>query len=422
MRHLNLEVVAAVTIALGAHSFAHAALPTLAQCAASPQRLYIAGSPIAQPYFQNPNDLFDPTVGVRPYSATQGDFKAYCGVARVGNGGGIPAGTVVVIYYRGEAGSVAGLLPIVNGKPINMLDITTPACQIANPVTNGVPNPKDTWAGCVTMHSVDMGITQLEPTAFVAPNDPAPYAPVWGTATKAQLATLSSTALLQEVFAFFVNTNGINGGVAGQAIDLSHPAVLNILNGNYTDWNQVPSNTGGTISSTSQPITLVNREQGSASRAAATLQFLGTDCMFFPSALQTAGAVQYSIPATLAQAAAIPGAITYAPSRYVNPNLSQASLAGVAPTNAAASRGDYLWWYEGTVILGNTAPATANLVNFLTNELQNLATAPHASDVLAIPNVGTNVPVVPIAANTVNGQTIYINAFSRAGNSCAPAQ
>jgi hypothetical protein len=56
-------------------------------------------------------------------------------------------------------------------------------------------------------------------------------------------------------------------------------------------------------------------------------------------------------------------------------------------------------------------------------ELQNLATAPHAVDINVISNVGTNSATVPVTASTVGGKTIYINPFTRSGNSCSiPAE
>jgi PBP superfamily domain len=429
MRCPSIKVAAAVAVAIGGHSIAHSA-PSFAQCATAGAKLYIAGSPVAQPFFIQAatTDLFDPG-GVTLFSATNGDFKAYCGSAKAGNGAGIAPGTIITVYYRGEADSVVGALPIVSGKPIKMLDISPLSCQVAAPPTagtSGTVGTTDGWSGCVTTHNVEMGITDLEPTVFVPPNYPSPYSPtVFGTATKSQLAALTSTPLVQQLFAFYVNTSGINGRGTGQAIDLTYPTAFGIITGNITDWNQVPAAGGGVVSTTSVPITLVNREPGAGSRAALTTHFLGTNCVTFPGALFDITR-RFSTRDALALTAATPGAITYASIDQSDPSLSIASLMGVAPSNLAATSGHYKWWYEATAQLGViTSPGGTALYNWLVGgELQNVATAPHEDDILAIPNIGTNVPTVPaiLTANALGGHTIYINPFSRLGNSCNPPQ
>jgi PBP superfamily domain len=429
MRYLNLKIAAAVAVAIGGHSFAEAA-QTVTACAGATAKLYIAGSSAAQPAFATAlaNDLFD-AGGETTISATNGNFKAYCGAAKAGNGAGIATGTIVTVYYRGEGGSVVGALPVVSGKAIKFLDINTnSACQIAAPLTGGTSatvGTTDGWTGCVSNHAVEMGITDLEPTVFTPPNYPSTYSTtVFGTASKAQLGNLVSVPLFQQVFGIYVNTSGINGGAVGQAINLTRETVANILNGNYTDWSAVPSASGGAVSSTSQAITLVNREAGSGTRTGASIYFLGTNCSLAAGSLSDPSPATdgYATGDVLATAAATPGALTYASIDNSNASLSIASLSGVTPGNLAATSGQYDWWFEATAQKGTiTSPGGTNLYNFLTGgELQNVATAPHAVDVLAIPNVGTNAGTVPATgtASTVNAKTIYINPFTKGGNSC----
>src|SRR5262245_21075050 len=131
MRYSNLRIAAAVAVAIGGHTLAQAA-PTPAQCAGAAAKLYVAGSSAAQKAFSDAlaNDLFDAT-GETTMSATNGNFKAFCGAAKAGNGAGIATGTITTVYYRGEGGSVVGALPIVSGKPVKQLDISAAACQIA---------------------------------------------------------------------------------------------------------------------------------------------------------------------------------------------------------------------------------------------------------------------------------------------------
>jgi hypothetical protein len=430
MSHSNLKIAAAVAVALGGHALAQAAPLTPAQCAAGVvNKLYVAGSSAAQPSFATAlaTDLFD-TNGETTMSASNGNFKAYCGTAKAGNGAGVSG--ITILYYRGEGGSVVGALPIASGKPVKMLDINAAGCNVAAPVTTGSSSTvgtTDGWGGCVTTHAVEMGVTDLEPTVFTPPNYPSLYSTtVFGTMSKAQAGNLTSTPLFAQVFALYVNTNGINGGGANQAIDLSRETAAAILQGNYSDWSAVPSATGGQVSSTSQPIHLLNREAGSGTRTGASIYFLGTNCVDFPGTLSdpTPGNDYYATgdALTAARAATSSGAITYASIDNAPGTLSIASLSGVTPTNLAATNGSYDWWFEATAQKGTiTSTGGTALYNWLIGgELQNVGTAPHALDILAIPNVGTNTAAVPVTpGSTVGGITIYINPFTKAGNSCS---
>src|SRR5580704_8927010 len=112
----NLKIAAAVAVAIGGASAVHAAPATPAQCAAAADTLYVAGSSAAQPSFATAlaSDLFDAN-GETTISATggNGNFKAYCGFAKAGNGTGVPTGSVVTLYYRAEGGSVTGALRLL---------------------------------------------------------------------------------------------------------------------------------------------------------------------------------------------------------------------------------------------------------------------------------------------------------------------
>jgi hypothetical protein len=434
----NLKVAAAVALALGGSVASQAALasPTAAQCAAPAASLYVAGSSAAQPSFATAlaNDLFDAT-GETIISApavagsANGNFKAYCGVAKAGNGAGVAAGAIATVYYRGEGGSVVGALPIVANKSVKFLDLSQPSCQVTNPSVVGLSvnvGTTDGWSGCVSLHAVEMGVTDLEPGQFKAPNYPSAYSTtVFGSATPAQLAGMAKTPLFQQVFGLFVNTQGINGGAVGQAIDLSRETAAAVLSGNYADWSAVPTATGGAVSSTSQPITIVNREAGSGTRTGATIYFLGTNCVTFPATLSdpTPASDGYATGDVLATAATTPGAITYASidNNGKQPNLTMASLSGVTPSNLAAANGKYDWWFEATAEKGNiTSPGGLGIYNWLVGgELANIATAPHAVDILAIPNAGTNLGAVPVTSHTIGTVTIYINPFTKGGNSCS---
>src|SRR5258708_10366187 len=427
----NLQIAAAVALAIGGHSAAQAAPATPAQCAAAGATLYVAGSSAAQPSFATAlaADLFD-TNGETTIAATGGNgkFKACWGFAKAGNGAGVATGTTVTVYYRGEGGSVVGALPIASNKPIKMLDLSGPGCAVAGPVVNGTSatvGTTDGWSGCVTNHLVEMGVTDLEPTVFTPPNYPSAYSTtVFGIASKFQVAGLTSTALFQQVFGLFVNTTGINGGGVGQAIDLTRETAANILQGNYVNWNAVPTASGGVVSSTSQPITLVNREAGSGTRAGATIYFLGTNCSNSPATLSDPGPDGFATGDVLPTAATTNGSVTYASidNNGKQAALTMASINGIAPDNLKSTSGEYDWWFEATAQKGNiTSPGGVGIYNWLVGgELSNIAPAPHAKDIMAIPSLA-NPPLIPVtgSASTVNGVTIYINPFTKGGNSCS---
>jgi hypothetical protein len=436
----NLTVAAAVALALGAASAAQAA----GTCASPDFALYVAGSSAAKPAFQVAlaADLFS---SESSFSSTNGDFEAFCGpISATGaTKTGLTAGSIATVYYRAEGGSVVGALPIVSGNAVNFLDLAGTGCAVTNPVTTGTSaanGTTDTWGGCVTTHGVELGVTDLEPSVFLASakNYPTAYsAAVFGTASPAQLVTLASGSipLFQQVFGIFVNTSGINGGAVGQTLNLSKETVAQILTGHYTDWSKVPSDTGGAVSSTSQTIAIKNREAGSGTRTGASLYFLGQECTTAPISLKDGAASNdsYATGDVLKAAASVPGSITYASidNKTKQSNLSLVSLSGVAPSNLAAASGQYDYWYEATAINGNTTgtsggittPGGAAIATFLTGgELQALATAPHAIDINVIPGRGGNVAVVPITSSAGTA-TIYLNPFTRSGNSCnVPAE
>jgi hypothetical protein len=427
----NVKIAAAVALALGGYSSVQAAPATPAQCATPNDKIYVAGSSAAQPAFPIVlgADLFDAN-GVTTISATggNGNFKAYCGFAKAGNSAGLTTGDTVTVYYRAEGGSVVGALPVFSGKAIKQLDLTLPGCAVAGPVVNGTSatvGTVDGWTGCVSAHVVEMGVTDLEPTAFTPPNYPTAYSvTVFGSANKAQLAGLTSTRLFQQVFGLFVNTSGINGGATGQAIDITRQTAASILSGSYSDWSAVPTAAGGQVSNVSAPITLVNREAGSGTRTGASIFFLGTNCSVAPATLFDPGPDGFATGDVLATAAATPGAVTYASidNNGKQAALSMASIDGVTPSNLVATSGEYGWWFEATAQKGTfSSPNAAALYGFFTGgELSKIASAPHAKDILAIPLLTGNTAVVPVtgSASTVGGVTIYVNPYTRAGNSC----
>jgi hypothetical protein len=423
----NYKLASAIALVLGGISAAQAASPTVAQCKTPNDTLYVAGSSAAQNSFGAAlnTDLF--SGGEITFSASNGNFKAYCGISA--NAAVAPVGDVVVVHYRAEGGSVVGALPIVSGKTIKFLDLTNAAVTSTAVTTTGTSaanGTTDGWGGPLTAHTVEVGVTDVEPGQFSGSNYPSAYSPaVFGTASPAQLGGLTKTVLFDQVFGLFVNTNSINGvATTGQAINLTRETVANILTGTYTDWSQVPTATGGQVSSVAAPITLINREAGSGTRTGASIYFLNYNCGQVKTPVSETGAGDYYATAdALTAAGSTPGGITYASiDNAGKTNLSTVSLSGVAPTNLAATSGQYDWWYEAQLIKGTiVSTGGSGIYTFLKTELASVNTAPHVADILAVPNAGSpaNPAAVPVVANTAQaGSAIYVNPFTRASNSC----
>jgi len=426
----NAQIASAVALAIGGASIVQAGTaPTLANCQSPNDTLYIAGSSAAQPAFAAAlnNDAFGGAMST--FKASNGNFEAFCGVST--NASFAPINDTVVVHYRAEGGSVVGALPIVSGASIHFLNLAAATALGQTLTTTGTSETvgtTDGWGGTgtpssLTTHTVEVGVTDVEPALLVGANYPSTYsATAFGSASNSQLANLTKTPLFDQVFGLLVNTNGFNGSGTGQTVNLSREAVANILTGKFTDWAQVPNASGsGTVSSTSVPIVVENREAGSGSRAGASAYFLGYNCS------QTKTVINDPSPAndfyaTADAASAVsgqPGGITYAQINTTGANISLAQLSGITPTNLAAATGQYDYWYEAQLIKGTIVSTGGSAIyTFLKTELAALASAPKVNDILAIPNVAGN---TPSATPTSSGGStpIYINPYSRNSASCS---
>jgi hypothetical protein len=387
------------------------------------------------------------------------DFNAFACTATAGP----TSGSMTVVYYRAEGGSVVGVLPIFHNLAINHLDLSsgnttcspnntsgTVNCPIAGTaITNG---PNDSWGAAVAptgvvKHNSDMGLSDLEPDAFVGNNSPYANPPPAGyTAgtfgampTQAQLKAMPHQTIIQQTFGIVVNN------ALGTNVPLSKGSVANILAGNYIDWSSVPSFTAaspGAAVHAAAPIFVCNREVGSGTRTGADIFFLGDHCTpgapaisegalagtgisdnFATSDLLTC--VQNNGSGNGAPAGAI--AIGYVSvdnfgSLGVAPlaNVTQVLVDGVTASNYNTAIGAWGWAFEATLqpnaASGN--PIEATMVTFLQNGLQSIATTSQKAQVNAIPGQpATNTAQLPLQQTGV----VYTTNFFRggaAGNSC----
>ena len=441
--------------------------PTLASCVAaegqaSTNKLYIAGSSAAQDGFVQAvaNDLFGGVGSEIVFKAAGNlDFRAYCGIAAAGTSG-IPAGNIVVVYYRGEGDSVVGALPIVSGKPVKQLSLTdankhgligacapdpnnsnVSTCPVSIAGASAANGPNDSFGPNGLQEAfVDFGITDVEPGVLSGVNYPTEFtAGTYGTATGLQLATLNTTPAFSQAFGFFVNNTGFTGGAA---LNFSTDTIVAIFNGTYTNWDEVTTESGVLASTTPVTIKIVNQVLGSGSRAAANIFLYNYGCGARNGVIATSPALSdgWSAREVLNTVAANPGAITYASIDNANAvtGATLVSLDGLVPTNLLASTGDYPFWYEATYVTNPAAQmlnantgqdgngTAANFVNWVfgLNELLDQASAPHTAQVGIIPGSGDNPSAggnILGTASTLGGTT-YINAFTRGGNSCAAPQ
>jgi ABC-type phosphate transport system substrate-binding protein len=349
-------------------------------------------------------------------------------------------GSVYNVFIRYEGGSVSGYLPIVNGVGVN--EISGPALTSLTPAINGASTGNgtdDSFTGPLVKVLPDLGIGDVEPKALINNNYPTAYVQsAWGPANGPGMFALTSSPLVDEVYALFVNqSSGFTNGSA--PLNLSTQTVANILNHKVTNWSQVVDITGTPVSS-GENITIVNREAGSGSRAATDILIAGDACSSAgsTSTIFHGYATQYfSTGDVLTAASGIPGSITYATIDNSKTNMVPVNLNGVTPSNLNAALGTYPFWVEAQYI-NNSANTGADpvAINNIVAALQAQGTTAALADINVIPNVAaansasTGVAhfnttihanpngngLVPTGGGTA---TVYVNPYTRGGVTCA---
>jgi len=458
-------ILIAVAAALGTAAAQAAVPPTLADVqaaltAGTAKQYFISGSSAAKAGIQTfvgasiCGGAANMTTFTSAAPVSNPDFNAFACTATAGP----TSGSMTIVYYRAESGSVAGVLPIFNNVAINQLDLTaanttcpagsgTVNCVIAGTALGNGPN--DSWgpAGVVKVRS-DLGISDEEPDAFVGNNSPYAHAPPAGYVlntfgalpTQAQLKAMNHTTIFQQTFEIVVNT-GLGTNV------LSSQAVANILNGNYLDWSSVPAfnsaqpPNGTAVKAAATPIFVCNREVGSGTRTGASIFFLGDHCTPGAAAIaeHAGGAISDNfatsdelvcVNSNGTSNGAAAGAIAIG---YVSvdnnskigagtsaPNVQAVNLDGIVASNYHTAVGDYGWAFEATAqpnaASGNPNAAAMNA--FVVPALQNINTAPQKNQINAIPGQpAANTASIPLQAVGV----IFTTDFFRGGgtgNSC----
>jgi len=437
-------LIAAGVAAALAGGYAQAAPPTITQAQSPFASLVIAGSSAAKNSVLGAveNDICGGTANtllVSSAGGTKNFFALSCNTAvAIGSGAGaIPVGSLVTIYYRTEGGSVVGALPIASGHNILRLNLADSSCAgaglTATCTVSGVTataGPNDSWTGAVTSDGVDLGITDVEPALLTGADYPTGYSTTaFGHATPTQMAGLSTTRLIQQVFGLAINVGSAGSGLTAP-INLSRESAANILLGNYSDWHAVPDAlTGQPIAAASSLITRIDREPGSGTRTLANTYFLRYQCGSSTAITDNVGeSDNFSTTDELTAANGKAASIAYTsidqlqdPHNSTNfPNLVLATIDGVAPSNIHAAAGGYDYWFEATTVNNAATTGTSlSLASFLQTDMPKLASAPQEPSVNVIPGLQGNVGTVPLTDNGKTGTlTIYVNPYTRNGKSC----
>ncbi len=454
----NMKVAAAVAAALGSGACL-AQAPTIATINATPagNTVNIMGSSAIKTALTN-TILANFCGGASNATVvtSNGSDTNFLGIACTPASGQASNSGNYNIWIRYEGGSVSGYLPIVNAPSFPIEEIDGPSLT-ANPITvNGnseINGTQDSFSvsagGALSRHIPDLGIGDVEPSALVSNNYPSAYCTaVWGPTNQNGMFNLKAGGgIIDEVYGLFVNET--SSVFTENPMSLSVETIAAILTHQITNWSDVydinanPVTNGGSLA-----ITIVNRENGSGSRAATDILLVGDGCgsagasttIFNKGGSGTSGATQYFSTGDVLKAAnSLAGAVTYATidntagAQSSTTDLSWVSINGVVPSNLAAAQGTYPFWVEAQYLnnAANTGADTKAVASII-SALQNQATTAAIADVDAIPNNvsavtggGTfnqtvhinpaNSGVVPSGGGTV---TVYVNPYTRQGITC----
>ncbi len=407
MRKVKFSVIVAVVLAT--YSYPTFALPP--NIPSYKINLVVAGSAAFKDTFKT---LFIRACldSVDVYVASASDGGATPDMMAISCNIGLPflSDGAAIAYYRSEGGSVYGVGPIAKNIQVDRLVVNSNCTGTNHSYTCPVANwnlDADTGTGNLVKDTVMLGVSDLEPAQFVGANWPS------GTVLGRQPISTEleniydSQDAIGRVYAIYVN-NSVTGGVSTNVI-LSKQSITSILNGFYTNWNQVPKGDGSGYFA-SQAIKICNRNVGSGARAAASIYFAGTGCLGVQSALVNTPTVNASVDTEISCISNTAGAIGYANLQNLPvsaggtgalpANASVVWINGVEPSPLTAAAGSYDYWFQPRFNSGSALQS--NLYNRLTavyliNNLQDsttIAGTDFSPGEIALP-VGVNSPTLP---------------------------
>jgi hypothetical protein len=474
---MNIKIASAVAAALAVSAPAFALDPTGTSGAAV--QLTVSGASAARDAMGAlmANSICD--TGFSFYRANptaNQDFRAYsCTLKTLASLGGA-SGKTATIYYRAEGGSAWGPAPIATNTQVARLQVNTDCTLNASTVslpgvaagvqtyncpTTGYSLASDTFGAenNLVKDSVDLGVSDEEPKMYGFPNFPTStvFPTASNSARQALLNTLNAAAIVGFGQTFGIVVNSTGAGQAGNGVTttvatpfaafssssgtqpvLSRQAIAGIFNGTFTNWNQVPTVTGGTVitSPSSLTIRVCRREQGSGTQVGANQYFLGVpqcgntlgnfrtdgtgDSDITPATLvnDTDGVIEMGTSADLNTCVAtLAGSIGLVVGNAAATGTNYVSINGMGfPTREKAAIGNYDYYYELTFQLNpNLAPGDVlDLANGIITESKPASTAPNVLSVVALPN-DVNDPYGQGPFATTQPPVAFA---TRSGNSC----
>ena len=468
MRNVHIAAAVATGLALGGAAIAAPPTPSAAQGAA--HQIFMAGSSAAA---NGVVAFLEQTIcGNTGYSvfttptSTPGlpDFRAVsCSPAA-----NQPfSGSTLTVWYRPEGGSVVGVFPVINNTSIKQLSMTAAGCTLTSSATAATAAYNCTGVGGTTpgngtddsfgtgtfSHNVDVGVSDLEPGVFASVttgstkawagagnNDPVgTYSTAFTGPDQGVSAAQAMThaTVFQQVFGFVVSTNlGITS--------LPKEQIAGIFDALVTDWANVATGatSSATVTATSTPIVICNREIGSGTRAEADVFLNGDGCngVGTPLALTDVAGLPFGTltePNDNFQTAAEldcvnrnPNAIGYVSidnysklGTTVAPNVNSIAVSGTPASQLNGATGVYSDVFEAS--LNENASASADGKTWYTDLvpiLQAVNTTPKSGQVLAIPGQPAgNTPSLPLQVGSPSTEfTSLFNRGGGAGNSCTP--
>lgn len=298
-------LAAACTLAFAGQSFA-AVAPTDVPAVT----LYMSGSSALQNATSMVAEyLFDTTAGViELWDSTDGtaantkgsSYRAYLGyiknVANLPDGTPIPTtirGKEVLVHYRAAGGSVYGVTPVAlanEGNPLGTIAFLTPASCGSSPVKTNPLTGIAVYACTGTAnHATEAGISDVDPAMLNAPINQAsaagvPAFPSASDPTKpwilnsTELASLTPTAVVDQVFGIIVNGTSVQGSLHPATpgmLTLSSAQVAGLMGGTISDWNLIdPTH----VSAGTSTLVICRRQPGSGTQASINSQIFGAPC------------------------------------------------------------------------------------------------------------------------------------------------
>ena len=186
-------------------------------------------------------------------------------------------GKPVLIYDTAKGGSIYGVNPVATGSAVGFVDYTT--CGSASVTTNSLTH-EPVWSCTGSLNTAtDVGISDVEPATLEAGVNLTVVAgvPVFSALTSAQLASLTSKAVVGQVFGITVNGTAAMGSASPATtamLNLSKSQVAAIMDGGTYDWNTVDAS----VPAGSSIMVICRRQSGSGSQASVNANIMGNPC------------------------------------------------------------------------------------------------------------------------------------------------